>query len=81
MIERDALPGLPAYLEARLFQEPGLEPAVVLLHPKAEVYVLVRLTDIPDSLEKHYEAVNVAVLKQAMGEPPEDAAGYRVRRA
>lgn len=78
LIEREALPGLPAHLEGRLLNQPGLEPALVLFHPKAEVYRIVRLTTLPDSLPGHYEAINGAVLKQAMGEPPEDGEGYRV---
>lgn len=78
MIDPEAIPDLPAYLEARLLNEPGLEPALVLFHPRAEVYRLVRLTTLPDSLPGHYEAINTAVLKQAMGEPPEDGDGYRV---
>ena len=78
LIERDALPGLPLHLEGRLFNEPGLEPALVLFHPKAEVYRLVRLTTLPDSLQGHCDAINAAVLKQAMGEPPESGDGYRV---
>lgn len=78
LIERAAIPGLPAHLEARLFGEPGLEPALVLFHPKAEVYRLVRLTTLPHSLPENYDAINTAVLKQAMGEPPDHPEGYKI---
>lgn len=78
LIERDALPDLPDSMEGRLLNQPGLEPALVLFHPKAELYRLVRLTTLPDSLQGHYDAINTAVLMQAMGEPPADAEGYRV---
>ncbi|HXJ61877.1 MAG TPA: hypothetical protein VNU68_35000 [Verrucomicrobiae bacterium] len=76
LIDRDALPGLPASMEGRLFNEPPLEPAVVLFHPAAEVYVLIRLTDL-DNLVHYVDQVNGAVLQQAMGVPPEGD-GYPV---
>ena len=75
LIDRAALAGLPDSMEGRLFRKPPLEPAIVLLHPAAEVYVLVRLTDL-DNLQHYVDQVNVAVLRQAMGEPPPDAQGY-----
>ena len=76
MIERDALPGLPKAMEGRLFNPGnGMEPAMVLFHPFSELYLLVRLTDL-ENLPHHVEQLNIAVLKQAMGEPPEEQ-GYR----
>lgn len=79
LIDREALPHLlPASMEARLFNEKGLEPALILFHPKAECYVFVRLTDL-NNLPTYIDEVNVAVLKQAMGEPPEED-GYRIDR-
>ena len=74
-IEREALDGIPDSMEGRLFHKPPLEPAVVLLHPLAEVYVLIRLTDL-GNLQYYVDQVNTAVLRQAMGEPPPDAQGY-----
>ena len=70
LIERDALPGLPESMEGRLCQEDGLEPCVVLFHPLAEMHLLIRLTDL-ENLPNYVESLNFAVLKQAMGEPPE----------
>lgn len=72
MIERDALPGLPASMEGRL-----LAPWVVLFHPLAELSVRVPLTDL-DNLPRYVDMLNGAVLEQAMGNTPE-ADGYRVR--
>jgi hypothetical protein len=76
LIDPEALPGLPDSMEGRLFREKGLEPCVVLFHPMAEMHLLIRLTDL-DNLGKYIEQLNYAVLKQAMGEPPEDQ-GYRI---
>lgn len=76
LIERDALPGLPQSMEGRLFQNQGMEPCVVLFHPLAEMHLLIRLTDL-GNLSKYIEQLNVAVLKQAMGETPEGQ-GYRI---
>ena len=76
LIERDALPGLPESMEGRLFQEDGLEPCVVLFHPLAEMHLLIRLTDL-ENLPNYVESLNFAVLKQVMGEPPEEQ-GYRI---
>lgn len=50
LIDREALPGLPTHMEGRLLNEPGLEPALVLFHSRAEVYRLARLTTLPDGL-------------------------------
>lgn len=71
LIERDALPGLPASMEGRL-----LAPWVVLFHPLAELSLRVPLTDL-DNLPRYVEMLNGAVLEQAMGVPPE-AEGYKV---
>ena len=77
LIERDALPTFPESMECRLFNKKGLEPCVVLYHPQAEMHVLVPLTDLAN-LEHYVEQVNFAVLKQAMGEPPDDGGYYRI---
>lgn len=76
LIERGALPGMPDSMEGRLFHEPPLEPCVILYHPHAEMHVKIRLLDI-ENLAEYVEQLNFAVLKQAMGEPPEEE-GYRV---
>ena len=78
LIDPDALPGLPESMEGRLFQERGLEACVVLFHPQGEMHLLIRLTDL-ENLPKYVEQLNFAVLKQAMGEPPEEQ-GYRIDR-
>lgn len=78
LIARDALPPIPDSMEARLLEEPELEPAIILFHPQAEVYVFVRLTDA-ENIQQYVDELNVAVLKQAMGEAPEDE-GYRIDR-
>jgi hypothetical protein len=76
LIEPAALPGLPDSMEGRLFAPGnGMEPCVVLFHPLAELHVLVRLTDL-DRLQHHIDALNTAVLKQAMGVTPDDPLGY-----
>lgn len=77
LIERGAFPDLPAHMECRLLARDGLEPAIVLWHPNAELHVLVRLTD-QDRMATHVETLHGAVLKQAMGETPESGEGYRV---
>jgi len=75
----DALPPIPRSMEARLFNpEDGREAAIILFHPQAELHVYVRLTD-SDNIQKYVDKLNVAVLKQAMGEPPEEQ-GYRIDR-
>lgn len=71
LIARDALPGLPDSMEGRL-----LAPWIVLYHPFAELSLRVPITAV-EALEPYIETLNVAVLKQAMGEAPEDE-GYRV---
>lgn len=76
-IERAALPGLPHDMEGRLLAVPGDDPAVVLFHPRSELHLLVPLTDLAD-LARYVEALNVARLKQSMGEAPENGEGYRV---
>ena len=80
LIAPEALPPLPRSMEARLFNpKPGeIEPAIVLFHPLAELYVFVRLLDL-DNIQQYVEELNVAVLKQAMGETPEEE-GYRIER-
>lgn len=76
LIDRGALPGLPNSMEGRLFNQPPLEPCVILFHPQAEMHLKIRLLDL-ENLSKYVEQLNFAVLKQAMGEPPEEE-GYRV---
>ena len=76
LIDPEALPPIPNSMEARLFNHKGLEPCIVLFHPRAELHVLIRLTD-RWNMGKYVEELNSAVLKQAMGEPPEDQ-GYRI---
>ena len=76
-IERDALPGLPDDIDARLFNVPDQEPLVVLWHRPSELHVEVPLTDL-DTLPRYVEALTTARLKQAMGEPPDAGDGYRV---
>lgn len=78
LIERDAfLPNrLPASMEARLFNKKELEPCVILYHPLAELHVKIRLTQLAN-LPKYVDELNAAVLKQAMGETPEEE-GYRI---
>lgn len=76
LIAPDALPPIPRSMEARLLNKKGLEPAIILFHPQAEVYVYVRLLD-QKNIQKYVDELNGAVLKQAMGEPPEDQ-GYRI---
>lgn len=71
LIDPAALPGLPDSMEGRL-----LAPWVVLFHPLAELSLQVPLTDL-DNLSAYVETLNVAVLKQAMGETPEED-GYRI---
>lgn len=78
LIDRAALPDFPRSMEARLLEEDGLEPSVILFHPMAEAYVFIRLTDL-ENLDHYVEELNVAVLKQAMGETPEEQ-GYRIDR-
>lgn len=77
LIERDALPGLPDDIEARLFNVPGQDPCIVLFHPPSELHIEMPLTDT-DSLIFYVEALTTARLKQAMGEPPDAGEGYRV---
>lgn len=71
LIDRDALPGLPASMEGRL-----LAPWVVLFHPLAELSLRVPLTDL-DNLPRYVDMLNGAVLEQAMGVPPEEE-GYKI---
>lgn len=71
LIDRDALPGLPDSMEGRL-----LAPWVVLYHPHTEMSLRVPMTDLAD-LPRYVEQLNVAVLKHAMGETPEEE-GYRI---
>lgn len=77
LIERDALPGLPDDIEARLFNVPGQDPRIVLFHPASELHIEVPPTDI-DNLDRYVEALTTARLKQAMGEPPDAGDGYRI---
>lgn len=76
LIDRDALNPIPRNMEARLFNKEGLEPCVILFHPLAELHVKIRLTDL-DNIQDYVDELNAAVLKQAMGETPEEE-GYRI---
>lgn len=79
LISPDALPPIPRSMEARLFNPgEGMEAAIILFHPQAEVYVYVRLLD-QENIQQYVDELNSAVLKQAMGEPPEEE-GYRIGR-
>lgn len=77
LIDRAALPGLPDDLEARLFNLPDQEPRILLVHPPSELFVEVSLLD-RENLGGYVEALTVARLRQAMGEPPETGKGYRI---
>lgn len=77
VIDRDAMPGLPDDLEARLFNVPGQYPRILLVHPPSELFIEVSLLD-RDNLSRYVEALTTARLKQAMGEPPDAGDGYRV---
>lgn len=77
LIERDALPGLPDEIEARLFHVPEQTPCIVLFHPPSELHIEMPLTDVAN-LDHYVEALNTARLKQAMAEPPDTEEGYRV---
>jgi hypothetical protein len=72
LIDRADFPDLPDSMELRL-----LAPALILFHPRAELSIEVPLVEM-DQLAGYVEKLNTAVLKQAMGEPPEDGQGYRV---
>lgn len=71
LIDRAALPGMPVTMEGRL-----LAPWVVLYHPFTEMSLRVPLTELGD-LPRYVEMLNIAVLKHAMGETPEEE-GYRI---
>lgn len=77
LIDRAALPDLPDDLEARLFNVPGQDPRILLVHRPSELFVEVSLLD-RENLDRYVEALTTARLKQAMGEPPENGEGYRV---
>lgn len=74
LIERHALPGLLFDMEGRLLE--GDEPVIVLYHLRSELHIEVPLLDLAN-LPRYIEAVRAAVMKQGMGEAPEDG-GYRV---
>lgn len=80
LIDRDALLGLPRTMEARLYAPNSADdqPCIILFSPAAELHVAVPLTEWQTNLAHYVEALNVAVAKQAMGETPEDAEGYRI---
>lgn len=71
LIDREALPGLPDSMEGRL-----LAPWVVIYHRNTEMSLQVPLTELGD-LPRYVDMLNVAVLKHAMGETPEEE-GYRI---
>lgn len=77
LLAPNAIPPIPKSMEARLLNVEGLEPAIILFHPKAELYVYVRLLD-RDNIQTYVDQLNVTVLKQAMGETPEEE-GYRIK--
>jgi hypothetical protein len=77
LLAPDAIPPIPRSMEARLLNKKDLEPAIILFHPKAELYVYVRLLD-RDNIQTYVDQLNIAVLKQAMGETPEEE-GYRIK--
>ena len=78
LIDPEAIPPIPESMEARLFQVEGneLEPCVILYHPQCELHVKIRLTDL-HNMQHYVDELNSAVLKQAMGETPEEE-GYRL---
>jgi hypothetical protein len=76
-IDRDALPGLPIDMEARLMS--GDEPVIILHHPGSDLHIEVPLLD-RTNLAKYAAAIYAARVRQAMGEAPEGD-GYRVRDA
>lgn len=80
-VDRTLFDGLPSQMEVRLFTREGCEPALILFHPQAELYVLLRLghdfSAGPMDISAQVADVNSAVLQQAMGQPPE-ADGYKV---
>lgn len=67
---------LPRSMEARLFNQKGLEACVILYHPAAELHVKIRLTDLKN-MQHYVDQLNATVLKIAMGETPEEE-GYRI---
>lgn len=75
-IDRAALSGLPDDMEARLLQDGGI-PAIILFHPASELYMEIPVA-AHENITPYVEALNVARLKQAMGEAPE-IDGYRSR--
>lgn len=74
-IERAALPGLPDDMEARLMS--GDDPKIVLWHRASDLHIEMPLLDRAN-LSKYVAAIDAAVMRQAMGEVPEDS-GYRVK--
>ena len=81
-IDRSCFTGLPWAMECRLFLAKGLEPAIVLFQPKAELHMMVRISNDfdrgPLDISTQAEQLNCAVLEMAMGNAPE-AQGFRVR--
>lgn len=76
-IDRAALPGLPDDMEARLMS--GDDPKIVLWHRASDLHIEVPLLD-RRNLSRYAQAIQAAVMRQAMGEAPEEG-GYRVRDA
>lgn len=74
-IDRAALDGLPHDMEARLMS--GEDPKIVLWHRASDLHIEVPLLD-RGNLSRYVEAIQAAVMRQAMGEVPEEG-GYRVR--
>lgn len=74
-IDRAALPGLPDDMEARLMS--GDEPQIVVWHPSSGLHIEMPLLDRAN-LSRYVDAIQAAVMRQAMGETPEEG-GYRVR--
>jgi hypothetical protein len=80
LIDREALPGLPQSMEARLYAPNSADdqPCIVLVNRLAELHVAVPLTEWQTNLMHYVNALNVAVAKQAMGETPDNEEGYRI---
>ena len=76
LIERDAIPGLPDGIEARLWSTAPVCPTIVLWHRTADLHVEFPVTALADAA-RFIAALESAVLRQAMGEAPEQD-GYRI---
>lgn len=77
LIERNAFPDLPDDMEARLFNVPDQDPKILLIHAASEMFIEVPLTD-RENIGTYVESLNIARLRQAMGDPPDADDGYKV---